>query len=172
MNRISSIFLSLLLLAFSPAVLAGGIAVVDFQRAINEVKEGVTAKTKLDGMFQTKQQQLAQQEQQLQQQAADYEQQKALLSAAARQEKEQQLMNAQMQLQQLAYQAESEMQQIYAQEMEGLIGKMREITEGLGKEKELDLIIELTESGLVYQGAGVEDLTDTVIKLYDEKYAH
>jgi Skp family chaperone for outer membrane proteins len=172
MNRIAGIVLSTIFLFLSPAALAGGIAVVDFQRAINEVKEGVTAKTKLDGMFQTKQQQLALQEQQLQQQASDYEQQKALLSAAARQEKEQVLMNAQMQLQQLAYQAESEMQQIYAQEMEGLIGKMREITETLGKEKDLDLILEQTESGLVYQGSSVVDLTDTVIKLYDEKYAH
>ena len=166
-------FLSLLplLFCFSSVAEAGGIAIVDFQKAINEVKEGQTSKTKIDSMFQSKQQELAQMEQKLQQDVAMYEQQRALLADAARQQKEQELMMAQQQLQQLAYTAEMEMQQVYAQEMEGLITKMRSIAEVIGKEKSLDLILEVTESGVVYRGPGVEDLTELVIKQYDAKYA-
>ncbi|MBM76566.1 MAG: hypothetical protein CMK59_14255 [Proteobacteria bacterium] len=160
-----------LLFSVSAEAFAGGIAVVDFQKAINEVKEGQTAKTKIDTMFQKKQQDLAKMEQQLQQDVQMYEQQRALLADAARQQKEQELMMAQQQLQQLAMQAEMEMQQVYAQEMEGLITKMRSIAEAIGKEKNLDLILEVTESGIVYRATGVEDLTDVIIQKYDAKYA-
>ena len=49
--------------------------------------------------------------------------------------------------------------------------KMKGIAEVLGKEKQLDLILETTESGLVYKADNIEDLTDEVIKRYDAKYA-
>ena len=45
---------------FSSISWAGGIAVVDFQRAINEVQDGKDAKTKLDKLYELKQQQLQQ----------------------------------------------------------------------------------------------------------------
>ena len=80
-------------------------------------------------------------------------------------------MMAQQQLQQMAMQAETDMQQNYAAEMEELVTKMKGIVEVLGKEKQLDLILETTESGLVYKADNVEDLTDEVIKRYDAKYA-
>ena len=38
-------------------------------------------------------------------------------------------------------------------------------------EEDLDLILEVTESGVVYRASGVEDLTDMVIQKYDAKYA-
>ena len=75
------------------------------------------------------------------------------------------------QLQQMAMQAETDMQQNYAAEMEELVTKMKGIAEVLGKEKQLDLILETTESGLVYKADNIEDLTDEVIKRYDAKYA-
>ena len=80
-------------------------------------------------------------------------------------------MMAQQQLQQMAMQAETDMQQDYAAEMEELVTKMKGIAEVLGKEKQLDLILETTESGLVYKADNIEDLTDEVIKRYDAKYA-
>ena len=68
-------------------------------------------------------------------------------------------------------QAENEMQQNYASEMEGLVTKMKGIAETIGKEKNLDLILETTESGLVFKADSIQDLTDEVIKRYDAKYA-
>ena len=70
----------------------------------------------------------------------------------------------------MALQAETEMQQNYAAEMEALVGKMKGIAEVIGSEKKLDLILETTESGLVYKAENIEDLTDEVIKRYDAKY--
>ena len=159
------------LFCFSSVSWAGGIAVVDLQKAINEVQEGKSAKTKLDKLYELKQQQLQQMEQKLQSDYMAYEQQKALLADSVRQQKEQELMMAQQQLQQMALQAENEMQQNYAAEMEELVTKMKGIAEAIGVEKKLDLILETTESGLVYKADQIEDLTDEVIKRYDTKYA-
>ena len=161
---------SLGLLLFSSSAFAGGIGVVDFQKAINEVKEGKSAKSKIDSMFSQKRTALQQKEKELKDKVAAYEQQKSLLSPTARQEQEQSLMQMQMQLQQLLMQSEQEVQQIYAKEMESLISKMKDISATLGKEKDLDLILEATESGVVYKSSSVVDLTSDVIKRYDAKY--
>ena len=45
------------------------------------------------------------------------------------------------------------------------------IAETIGQEKKLDLILETTESGLVFKADDIQDLTDEVIKRYDAKYA-
>ena len=158
------------LLYLPSTVLAGGIGVVDFQKAINEVKEGKAAKTKIDSMFASKRETLQKQEQELKSKFESYQKQKALLSAAVQQEQEQALMQMQMQLQQAAVQSEQEVQQIYAKEMEALIKKMKAISGELGQSKELDLVLETTESGIVYQGPSVIDLTPEVIKMYDARH--
>ena len=79
-------------------------------------------------------------------------------------------MQMQMQLQQLLMQSEQEVQSVYAKEMEALITKMRTISGDLGKEKNLDLILEKTESGVVYHANSVTDLTQELIMRYDSKY--
>ena len=157
-------------LLFSSTAFAGGIGIVDFQKAINEVKEGKSAKSKIDSMFSQKRSALQQKEKELKDKVAAYEQQRSLLSPTARQEQEQSLMMMQQQLQQMLMQSEQEVQQIYAKEMESLIGKMKDISASIGKEKDLDLILEATESGIVYRSSSVVDLTSDLIKRYDAKY--
>ena len=83
---------SLLVLALmSTPVFAAKLAVVDFQAAINEVKEGKKAKADLDSMFANKRKALAKQEESLKAQFKQYEKQAAVLSAAARKQKESEL---------------------------------------------------------------------------------
>ena len=55
-----------------------------------------------------------------------------------------------MQLRQAVMTSEQKVQQVYAQEMEALITKMKAISEELGKSKSLDLVLEATESGFVH----------------------
>jgi len=164
-----SIFLASLL-SFQSVAWAGGIGVVDFQKAINEVKEGKSAKTKIDSMFASKRDTLQKQELELKTKFETYQKQKSLLAPAVQQEQEQALMQMQMQLQQAVMQSEQEVQQIYAQEMESLIKKMKAISGELGQSKSLDLVLEATESGVVYQGSSVIDLTPEVIKMYDVRH--
>lgn len=164
-----SLFLASLL-SFQSVAWAEGIGVVDFQKAINEVKEGKAAKTKIDSMFASKREALQKQEQELKTKYETYQKQKSLLSPAVQAEQEQGLMQMQMQLQQVVMQSEQEVQQIYAQEMESLIKKMKAISEELGQSKSLDLVLEATESGIVYQGSSVTNLTPELIKMYDARH--
>jgi len=152
---------------FSLPSSAGGIAIVDFQSAINEVAEGEAARQEIDALFQQKQAAISNLEATIQTKMDEYEKQRLILSDAARATKEQELMQLQSQYQQIAMQGESEMQALYTQKMEGLITKMRVISEQIGQEKGYDLVLELTESGIVYQGAGVIDITPELIKRYD-----
>ena len=170
MNRALKVLLVLFLFCLPTFAMAGGIAVVDFQRAISEVKEGKTAKAALANMFDAKKKELATLEQNLMTKVKEYEKQRKLLAADARQKKEQELMMEQQQLQQLAMNADTAFQQEYAKQMEGLITKMREISNGIANEKGLDLILEMNEGGIVYRSAAITDVTDLLIKKYDAKY--
>ena len=58
MSRAMKVLLVLLLFCLPNMAMAGGIAVVDFQRAISEVKEGKTAKASLESMFAAKKKEL------------------------------------------------------------------------------------------------------------------
>ena len=51
-----------------------------------------------------------------------------------------------------------------------MISKMKDISATIGNEKSLDLILEATESGIVYKSPLVMDLTGDLIKRYDAKY--
>ena len=154
-------------LSFSAPALADGIAIVDFQEAINQVAEGEQARLQIDALYQQKQAAIANLEAQITQKMEEYEKQRLILSDAARQQKEQELMQLQQTYQQAAMQAEMEMQELYTQKMEGLITKMRGISEQIGAEKGYDLILEMTESGVVYIGPNVTDITGELIKRYD-----
>lgn len=145
------------------------VATVDLQEAINQVKDGVAAKARLEGMFAEKQKAIAAMETRLQKMDDDYQKQAMVLSEAARQQKEQEIMQLQAQYQQLYMTSQQEMQQAYAEAMEGLIGKMREICEGLGKERGYTLVVDVTEGGIVYASDTI-DITAEVVKRYDAKY--
>ena len=149
---------------------ATGIATVDFQKALTMVEEGKRTETELNTLMNQKQGEVQQLQMQLQNQMQEYQKQQALLSDQARAEKEQELYQLQMQAQQAAYNAEMEFQQIYTQKMEGLIEKMCNIAEEVGAEKKYDLILEATESGMIYRSSSVNDITTTVVDRYNAKH--
>lgn len=142
------------------------IATVDFQRAINTVKEGVTAQAKLKGLYEQKKAAIDQMEKKLGGMQTDYQKQALLLSDAAKKQKEQEIMQAEAVYQQTAGQAEQEMQSAYAGLMERLVGQMKVTCEQIGKEKGYNLILEVSQGAVVYVG-GTPDLTDELIKRYD-----
>jgi outer membrane protein len=142
------------------------IAVVDFQEALNQVKEGAAARKKLEGMFESKRKGIEGLETQIKAKKDEYDRQAVILSDAARKQKEQELMALQSQYQQIYMQSEGEMQQAYAVLMEDLITKMRAIAETIAKEKGYNLVLEVTEGGVVYS-APAFDITAELIKRYD-----
>lgn len=146
---------------------AGGLAVVDFQAALEQVNEGKLVQARLEGMYTEKKNNLAQMEQRVMAMQQEYQQQALVMTPDALKAKEQEIMEAQMMLQQSAQQAEMQFQAQYNQEMEALLGKMADICEVLGKEKGYDMVLE-RNAGVVYTSA--PDLTPELVTRYNAKH--
>ncbi len=146
---------------------AGGVAIVDFQQALNEVNEGKIVQARLEGMFTEKKKSIGEMEKTLMAMQQDYEQQALVLTPDALKAKEREIMQAQMMYQQEVQRAEMEFQAQYNKEMENLLGKMADICEAIGKEKGYDLVLE-RNAGVVY--ANAPDLTTDLVTRYNTKY--
>ena len=152
-------------LASPLSALAGGVAVVDFERAVNETTEGQEAQTRLDTMFSTRRDELAGLQAELETALADYEARAIVLSESARQEEERTLMTKQAALQQKAAEYEGEMQQTYMTLLQDLDEKMRRLTETIAAEREYDVVLD--RAAVVYVGPGATDMTDELIRRYN-----
>lgn len=142
------------------------IASVDYQKALESVAEGESARKKLESMFQSKKAAIEKMKTNLDAMQADYQKQAVLLSDAAKKEKEDAINLAGMQFQQAYQQSEGEMQQAYQGAMEQLIAKMKTITTGIATERGYTLVIEVNEGGVVYTSPTI-DITDELIKRYN-----
>jgi outer membrane protein len=152
------------LFAALPA-LAGGIATVDLQRAVNETTEGRNAQQTLDSMYSARQAEIERKGTELQKAAKDYEARRMVLSEDARKSEEAKLMRQQQELMGLQQQYEAEMQKQYWGLLEGLVEKLRVLAEKIGKEKGYDLVL---DSGVVvYSGGSTADITDDLIRRYN-----
>lgn len=162
MNRFIALSFTLL---FSFQAWAGGIAVVDFQRAVNETNEGKAAQAKLDGMFSARRGEIEKKQKDLEAKFKDFESRAMILSDTARQEAQQQLMQEQAAFQQLYMQYEGEMQQMYMQMLQDLDTKMRAISEKVAKEKGYDVVLD--RAAVVYMGGSTVDMTDALVQRYN-----
>lgn len=163
----SSADASSVLPAFSQAQAAEvKLASVDYQRALESVAEGESARKRLETMFQTKKTAIEKMKSNLDAMQADYQKQSVLLSDSAKTEKQEAMNMAGMQFQQAYQQSEGEMQQAYQGAMETLIAKMKTITQSIATERAYTLVIEVNEGGVVYTAPSI-DITDELIKRYN-----
>ena len=152
-----------------PAQADTKIATVDFQAALNQVKESATTKARLEGMFAEKRKNIERMQKELGALQQEIESQQAILSDAALSEKTGRYQTLAMQYQQAYVQSEQEMQAQYMQSMEQLIQKMRTVVSQIAKEKKYNLVIEISEGGAVYT-EGLSDLTAELVTRYDKTY--
>jgi Skp family chaperone for outer membrane proteins len=160
--------LSALLLASSTAWSADlKICVVDPEEAINQTVEGKGAQTKLETMFASREAEIEKKKKALEKEFQDYEARQAILSDEARRAAEEGLLAKREELQAFVYQAEQEMQSTYMSLLQGMEEKLMSVAQGLGAGKGCTIL--LNKAAVVYQGAGVTDLTADLVKAYDSK---
>lgn len=163
-------FLALLAVCFLLATNAVAaevkVAVVDFQKALNDVKEAAGVRAKLEGMYGERKTAIEKMQKSLEAKKSEYEKQSAILSDSARKAKEEELMKASVEFQQTYARAESEMQQAYYAAMQDFIEKMKKIAVAIGQERGYTVVLEATEGGVVYWSDSV-DITDELIKRYN-----
>ena len=89
-----------------------------------------------------------------------------MLSETARQDYERRLYEMNARYQQLYQSSEMAMQEAYLSAMEGLMTGLKVTAEQVGKEKNLDLILEVSQGTVLYAKPGT-DITDEVVKRYN-----
>ncbi len=145
---------------------AGGIAVVDFNKAGSLVKEGTKIQSELKALQAEREKQIKDMESQIMSMRADYEKQAMILSDDTRKQKETEIMAAQQQFQQAVVAAQQEMAAAYESKAAGLFERMRTTCEAIGKEKGYDLILEVSQGGVVYSGSS-DDITAELVTRFD-----
>jgi len=161
----------LFLLVYSGSALAAGakIAYVDLQRALLEVEEGKSAKSKLKGYFDEKQALLDKEMERLKKQKDDLEKQSMMIDPTKKAEKEAELQKALIEAQKLYYQLQNELQTKQSEAVEPIVKKMQEILREIAEREGYDLILDKNSSGIVYAPMKF-DLSNELIRVYDERH--
>lgn len=144
------------------------IGYVNLQRAINEVDEGKNAKAKLKKDFEKKQAELDKLQAELKKMKDDFESQTMMLSDDAKRKKAGEFQQKMMQLQQTYMKLQQDLAQAESKATKSIFDKMGKIIEQIAKEKNYDLVLERTESAVLYARENM-DLTDELIKRYNGK---
>ena len=144
------------------------IGFVDLHRALNEVDEGIQAKTELKKIFDKKQVELTAKQQDLQNLKEMLDKQGLAQSENVKKEKMAELQNKFLMLQQQFMQEQKDLSEMEEKMTKDIFDKMRNILADIGKAEQFTLILEVSENRLLYAKPHL-DLTNQLIRLYNEK---
>jgi outer membrane protein len=142
---------------------------IDVQKILNESESGKKAKSDLESLIKSKQSTIDEKGKAIEKLKADIEKQASVLSADARKTKEDELEDelekSIREYQRIVQDSQSEIKKKEAELTDVILKDTRELIEKTGEEEGYTLII---EKGMVlYSSKGI-DITDTVLKRYNE----
>lgn len=143
------------------------IGCIDLQRALNESETGKKAKSDLESLIKSKQSIIDEKGKTIEKLKGELEKQASVLSAEARKGKEDELEKLLREYQRLVQDSQAEVKKKEIELTDAIIKDIREIVEKIGEEEGYTIIIENAEGVLLYSNKSI-DLTDTVIKKYNE----
>ena len=168
MPRFALTLIALSLLVAGPAFAQAGpkLGIVDFQRALNEVEEGKTAKSTLEGRYEQARLEVEAKRAAIEQMGADLEAQKPMLSVDALRQKESEYQAKMIEFQQIMMEQQQTMA-LMEQELTGdILEKLYAVAGTIGAEGGFNLIVEA--SAVVYVN-GTVDITEQVIARFNNK---
>ena len=172
MKRFAMIFGLILIVACSGTAFADialKIGVVNFQKALNTVDEGKKAKENLENDFKKKQKQLDIQQKELESMRKELQEQAVVLPQDKLQQKQEDFQNKFMAFRKKAAEFQQEMVKQESELSSKILGRLKEIVEDIGKKENYTLILEESGDPVLYVQSK-DDLTDRVIKVYNDKY--
>jgi outer membrane protein len=143
------------------------IGVVDFQRCINESKEGQKVLALLKRKKDDLQKQLEMKEKELVDLRKEFEKQAMMLSMDAQEDKKKTIERKSRELEFLLKDLNEEMQSAQEKEQKRIVKELRELIERIGSEGNYIMILEQRAGGVLYSNKTF-DLTDKVVKAYDQ----
>jgi len=144
------------------------VGVVDLQKALEASEEGRKAKGELQKQVEKIQQDLKTRQDELNSLKEEMEKQGSLLNETARYDKEKRYQDKLKDFKRVYEDYQEEMKRVDQALSEKVFKKLAEIIEALGVKEGFDVILEKTNSAVLYKSNKV-DITDQVIKLADEK---
>lgn len=159
---------SVLFAADPPATSALRVAYVDLQKALQSVEAGRNAKEQLEKEVTAKRTSLEKMQQGLQQEAEQFEKKAAIMNDGAKAAKQAELQKKFAEFQKNAAESQMELQKRERELTQPLITELRQIIEGIGKEKAYQLILEKNEGAVLYAEAG-SDLTEQVVEKFNAR---
>jgi outer membrane protein len=146
------------------------IGYVDVQRVIVRSVAGVAAREQLEKDKVAMQKDVDNRKVEVDKLREEMEKKGLVLSAESRREKEETLQRKVRDLRRLAEDLEKELQKREQQATQKILQELTGIIEKMGKERGFLLIVERRSGGVIY-GDPEGDVTDEVIKLYDQEKA-
>jgi outer membrane protein len=143
------------------------IGYVDLQRALSEVSEGKKAKARLKKDFESKQQKLTNKQEDVKKLKQSLQSGAEMMTDDAKRQKAMQLQQQMAELQQLYMEMQRDLAEKETQATQKIFKKMEKILNKIAKDKGYDLILEKTESSVLFAQDSM-DLTDELIKRYDK----
>lgn len=138
---------------------------IDVQKILNESEAGKKAKSDLESMIKSKQSSIDEKGKNIEKLKTEIEKQASVLSAEARKTKEDELEKSIREYQRIVQDSQSEIKKKEAELTDVILKDVRDMIEKIGEDEGYSLII---EKGMVlYSSKGI-DITDTLLKRYDE----
>ena len=142
------------------------VGVVDLQKAMELSEEGIKAKAVFQKKVEKIQWELKTKQDELNMLKEELERKSSMLSEEARFEKEKTYQNRLREFKRVYEDYQEDMRREDAELSEKILRRLIEIIEGYGAEKGYDLILEKTQSGVLYKSKTLE-VTEDIIKLFD-----
>ena len=152
----------------TPEAAGTRIGYVDVQRVIVRSVAGVAAREQLERDKVTMQKDVDNRRVEVDKLREEMEKKGLVLSPEARREKDETLQRKVRDLRRLAEDLEKELQKKEQQATQRILGELTGVIEKMGKERGFLLIVERRSAGVIY-GDPESDVTDEVIKLYDQE---
>jgi outer membrane protein len=141
---------------------------IDVQKVLNESEAGRKAKADLEVLIKSKQSTIDEKGKAIEKLKADIEKQASVLSADARKNKEEELEKSVSEYQRLVQDSQAEIKKKEAELTDTILKDVKDLVEKTGETEGYALIL---EKGMVlYSNKGI-DITDTILKKYDESKA-
>jgi len=163
----TAVFLALTLAAVSVQA-EMKVGVVDLQKAMELSEEGKKAKAVFQKQVEKIQKELKVKQDRLAGIKDELERQSAMLSPSARAEKERVYQDKLRDFKRLYEDYQEDMRREDAELSEKILRRLIEVIESMGQKEGFDLILEKTQSAVLYRSPGL-DITDQVIRLFDKQ---
>lgn len=163
--------ISIFFFAFSyhlPAIGQEKIALVNLQRALNEVDEGKKAKAAIQADMKAKRKQLDSLKEGLKKMRDDLEKKRMVLSKEALDKKASEIQAKFLDLQQKAVKYDQELKQKESESVQKILTALKKMVVDVAKKKGFDIVYENSAETVIYTSKGV-DITKDVITAYNKR---